>query len=182
MQLGRQHVPSEVVTVFERARAAGFTNLSLDLMIGLIDQKRRELDDDLQGVLALRPEHISLYQLTIEPGTALAAAVKRGRATAPTDDEQADAYDRVREVLAAADYTHYEISSFARRDPAGLADSVGDGIDYRARHNRLYWTLGEYLGLGVSAHSFRRLADGSGERFANQRGRRVAPGDLGHQR
>lgn len=162
VQLGRQHAPEDVRTVVARARAAGFANLSLDLMIGLIDQRRPELDDDLQAALALRPEHISLYQLTIEPGTALAAAIRRGRLTAPSDDEQADAYDRVREVLAA-DYEHYEISSFARRAP-------DPAVDYRARHNRLYWTLGEYLGLGVSAHSFRRLAAGGGERFANVRG------------
>lgn len=164
VQLGRQHQPDDVHAVVARARAAGFTNLSLDLMIGLVDQQRRELDDDLRAALSLRPEHVSLYQLTIEPGTALAAAIRRGRLTAPSDDQQADAYDRVREVLAA-DYEHYEISSFARRPPG-----PGAAVDYRARHNRLYWTLGEYLGLGVSAHSFRRLPGGGGERFANQRG------------
>lgn len=162
-QLGRRHAPGDVPTIIERARAAGFTNLSLDLMIGLIDQRRDELDADLRGVLALQPEHVSLYQLTIEPGTALAASIRAGRRAPPSDEEQADAYDRVREVLGAAGYHHYEISSFARR-------RAGDP-DYRARHNRLYWTLGEYLGLGVSAHSFRWLQPGSGgERFANERG------------
>jgi oxygen-independent coproporphyrinogen-3 oxidase len=173
VQLGRQHVPEDVRTVVARARAAGFANLSLDLMIGLCGQQRSELDDDLQGVLALRPEHVSLYQLTIEPGTALAASIRRGHSTAPSDDEQADAYERVREVLGSAGYAHYEISSFARRPPPALAEATTPATadpDYRARHNRLYWTLGEYLGLGVSAHSFRRLPDGSGERFANQRG------------
>ncbi len=169
VQLGRQHAPDDVRAVVARARAAGFANLSLDLMIGLIDQQRHELDDDLQAALGLRPEHISLYQLTIEPGTALSAAVRRGQLTAPSDDQQADAYDRVREVLAA-DYEHYEISSFARRAPAGGPFEAIEAIDYRARHNRLYWTLGEYLGLGVSAHSFRRFPEGGGERFANLRG------------
>lgn len=164
VQLGRQHAPADVQAVVARARAAGFANLSLDLMIGLVDQQRGELDDDLQQVLALRPEHVSLYQLTIEPGTALAAAVRRGQCTAPTDEQQADAYDRVRAVLDPS-YEHYEISSFARR-----VSSDQPEVDYRARHNRLYWTMGEYLGLGVSAHSFRRLPGGGGERFANQRG------------
>ena len=164
VQLGRQHAPDDIPRLVAQARATGFENLSIDLMIGLIDQKRAELDDDLRRLLELRPEHVSLYQLTIEPGTALAAAVRRGQTSAPTDEQQADAYDRVREVLDP-EYQHYEISSFARRPAKDRPD-----IDYRARHNRLYWTLGDYLGLGVSAHSFRRRPEGGGERFANIRG------------
>lgn len=163
VRLGRQHQAGDVADLVQRARALGYDNLSLDLMIGLIEQRPDELADDLARLGALRPEHLSLYQLTIEPGTALAAQVRRAEVRAPDEGEQADAYDRVRQALCAAGYLHYEISSFARREPDG-------GRDLRAVHNRLYWTSGEYLGLGVSAHSFRRLPDGSGERFANDRG------------
>lgn len=159
IQLGRQHRPDEISALVGMARAAGFANLSLDLMIGLAGQSASELDRDLARLVAVQPEHVSLYQLTVEPGTALAASIARGRALAPDPDQQAAAYDRVRSVLAQAGFRHYEISSFAR---AG-------SVDYRAVHNRLYWTGGEYLGLGVSAHSFRRLESGDGERFANTR-------------
>lgn len=165
-QLGRQHRPGDVPDLVRRARALGFANLSLDLMIGLIGQRPAELSDDLARLLELAPEHLSLYQLTVEPGTALSARVRRGEVTPPDEGAQADAYDQVRRTLQGAGYLHYEISSFARRTEADQAA----GRDLRAVHNRLYWTSGEYLGLGVSAHSFRRLSDGSGERFANVRG------------
>jgi oxygen-independent coproporphyrinogen-3 oxidase len=162
VRLGRQHQAGDVLDLVRRARAAGFDNLSLDLMIGLIEQRTDELDDDLRRLVALGPEHLSLYQLTVEPGTALAARVRRAEVQPPDEGAQADAYDRVRRALSAAGYLHYEISSFALRD--------SDGRDLRAVHNRLYWTSGEYLGLGVGAHSFRRLDDGSGDRFGNERG------------
>lgn len=155
-RLGRQHSPDEARQAVRQARQAGFTNVSVDLMIGLIDQTGPELLADLEELVALAPQHVSLYQLTVETGTALSAAVRKGRARPLPDDLQAAYYDQVRERLAPL-YDHYEISSFAR------------AADLQAVHNRLYWTGGEYLGLGVSAHSFRRLPEG-GERFANPRG------------
>jgi oxygen-independent coproporphyrinogen-3 oxidase len=161
-QLGRKHCAQDIPAAVERARAVGFANLSLDLLIGLSRQQTSELLDDTRRLLALCPEHISTYQLTVEPGTALAASIRRGKTPRPDDDTQADFYDRVRGLLADAGYQHYEISSFARRK----------GRDLRAVHNRLYWNLGEYLGLGVSAHSFRALPYPhglGGERFANPR-------------
>lgn len=158
-QLGRQHRPDEIAETVRLARGAGFANLSLDLMIGLIGQDAAQLDADLTRLVSLEAEHVSLYQLTVEPGTGLAAAIKRGTTRAPDTDFQAEAYDRVRAHLHRAGFHHYEISSFAR---AGRQD-------LRAVHNRLYWTGGEYLGLGVSAHSFRRFPGGEAERFANTR-------------
>lgn len=159
--LGRRHAPEQIPLAVQAARQAGINNLSLDLMIGLLRQRRRELDADLRHLVALAPEHVSLYQLTVEPRTPLGAWVRRGEIQAPDPDKQADAYDHVREFLSGAGYVQYEVSNFARRD----------STDLRSRHNSLYWTGGEYLGLGVGAHSFRRLtASGTGERFANQRG------------
>ncbi len=160
VQLGRLHDAREAIGSVARIRRAGFDNLSLDLMIGLCGQSQKELQKDLAGMLALAPDHVSLYQLTVEPRTALAAAVRKGLLHVPENDVQADFYEAVHDILTAAGYLHYEISSFARNGK----------MDRRAVHNRLYWTSGEYLGLGVSAHSFRRLPDGSGERFANPRG------------
>lgn len=160
--LGRRHVPEQIAEAVEAARAAGFANLSIDLMIGLLSQKPRELEADLEALVALAPEHVSLYQLTVEPRTRLGADVRRGLVSGPDSDAQAAAYERVCDVLAQRGYAHYEISSFARA-------KNGDATTLRSRHNALYWTGGEYLGLGMGAHSFRRQNAG-GERFANARG------------
>lgn len=166
--LGRRHQPEDIYASVLAARQAGFRNLSVDLMIGLLDQSLAELDADLDALLSIRPEHVSLYLLTVEPRTPLSAAIRRGASPQIDVDAQASAYDHVRARLAAAGFAHYEISNFARRD---------DARDLRSRHNRLYWTGGEYLGLGVGAHSFRRLPSlpgehpaGRGQRFANLRG------------
>ena len=166
--LGRRHQPEDIVAAVAAARAAGFSNLSLDLMIGLPEQSLAELNADLDALLALSPEHVSLYLLTVEPRTPLAAAIARGAAPGVDPERQAQAYEHVRARLGDAGFHHYEISNFARRVP---------GHDYASVHNRLYWTGGEYVGLGVGAHSFRRQSAlpgehpaGTGERFANLRG------------
>ena len=184
LALGRRHGPEDIHAAVRAARQAGFKNVSLDLMVGLQDQSLSELDNDLDALLSTQPEHVSLYLLTVEPRTPLSAAIGRGAAPPVDPDVQAAAYERVRDRLGNAGFVHYEISNFARRDATR---------DLRARHNRLYWTGGEYLGLGVGAHSFRRLPAqpgqhpaGSGQRFANQRGidpylRLWAPGDAQEQ-
>lgn len=163
--LGRRHVPEQIPLAVQAARAAGIRNLSLDLMIGLIGQRQRELDADLTQLVALAPEHVSLYQLTVEPRTPLGAWVRRGEVTAPDPDKQAAAYEHVRAFLRNAGFAQYEVSNFARVDSPDSPSS----IELRSRHNSLYWTGGEYLGLGVGAHSFRRHG-AAGERFANERG------------
>lgn len=160
--LRRQHQPEQIMELVNRARQTGFDRISLDLLIGMTGQTEVELAEDLRQLLVLSPEHVSLYQLTVEPHTLLSVHIRRGQTQAPSPDQQADAFQTVRHTLQAHGYRHYEISNFARARP--------DDPDYRAVHNRLYWTHGEYLGLGVSAHSFRRLSEGGGERFANHRG------------
>lgn len=166
--LGRRHSPEDIYAAVLAARQAGFRNLSIDLMVGLLDQSVSELDADLHALLSTKPEHVSLYLLTVEPRTPLSSAIRRGAAPRVDPEAQADSYERVRQRLTEAGFVHYEISNFARRDATR---------DLRARHNRLYWTGGEYLGLGVGAHSFRRSPArrdehpaGHGQRFANARG------------
>lgn len=152
--LDRMHDAATAVAAIGAVRAAGIENLSLDLIFGWAGQERAHWRADLDRVASLRPEHVSLYALTVEERTPLAADIARGRVPAPDDDRQADCYLDAAEALTAAGYEHYEISNWARRDAAAGR--------YQSRHNLLYWRNGEYLGFGVGAHSHFR-----GQRTAN---------------
>jgi putative oxygen-independent coproporphyrinogen III oxidase len=154
--LGRLHGPDEPRAAVADARAAGFDALSLDLMFGMPSQTMAELDADLDGLLALAPDHVSVYNLTVEERTPFGAMRREGTLKLPDGGLQADMYERVMATLARAGFEHYEISSWARPGR-------------RAVHNSLYWTGGEYVGLGSSASSFRRVAGGGAERTANAR-------------
>jgi oxygen-independent coproporphyrinogen-3 oxidase len=156
-KLGRMHRGAQVAEAVEAARAAGFADFSLDLMLGVPGQSAADLERDLDALLALDPPHLSAYALTVEPGTVFARRAARGTLAAADDDLAADLYERTRARLVAAGFVHYEISSFARGGR-------------RSRHNELHWTGGEWLGLGASAWSSRRLAGGGIERRANHRG------------
>jgi oxygen-independent coproporphyrinogen-3 oxidase len=154
--LGRLHGPTEPVEAVRSARAAGFSNLSLDLMFGLPGQTLTELGRDLDGLLALQPEHLSIYNLTVEERTPYGAMQRAGSLRLPEEGLVAEMYALVRERMIDAGFEHYEISNYARPSR-------------RAVHNSLYWAQGEYLGLGSSAHSHRHLEDGAGERFSTVR-------------
>ena len=138
--LGRIHSAADTVQSVHEARSAGFDHVSLDLMFAVPGQSLTHWSSDLSQALALGPEHLSLYALTLEPGTPLAQAVTAGRITSVSDDEAADAYDLARTALQAAGFEHYEISNFARPGCACL-------------HNLLYWSGEDYLGAGPAAHS-----------------------------
>jgi oxygen-independent coproporphyrinogen-3 oxidase len=130
--LGRDHDARAPAQAVAAARRAGFAEVSLDLICALPGRAI-----DLEPALALAPEHLSVYQLTIEPRTPFGA-----HKVAPAPDDEAGAeLERVHERLVAAGYEHYEVSSFARPG-------------HRARHNALYWRGAPYLGLGNGAHSF----------------------------
>ncbi len=143
-RIGRIHSAAEAVAAVEAARAAGFARLNLDLMYALPEQAADEALADLERAVALGPEHISWYQLTLEPGTAF------GRRPPPLPDEETVArMEREgRALLAAAGYGRYEVSAYAR------------GRAARCRHNLNYWRFGDYLGLGPGAHGKLTLADG----------------------
>lgn len=135
--LGRKHTPGDVQSAVEAARAAGFGNLSLDLMLALPGSTGESLLRSVGFAAGLGPEHISAYLLKIEPGTPFA-----GRQLAlPDDDAAADQYLLMVEELAGRGFQQYEISNFARPG-------------FESRHNLCYWRYGEYLGLGPAAHSF----------------------------
>lgn len=147
--LDRQHSPEHVIAAVHVARAAGFDNLNLDLIFGLIGHSEARWRDTVEQVLALEPEHLSCYALTVEPETALYYRVQKGLLPEPDPDLAAAQYEWTRERLASAGYEHYEISNWAKPGR-------------RCEHNLIYWRAEPYLGMGAGAHSFF-----VGQRFAN---------------
>ena len=134
--LGRVHDKDLALLAFETARLAGFENINLDLMYGLPTQTLQQAVDDLQQTISLAPEHISHYQLTIEPNTFF----HHQPPTQMPDDELAwDQQQECQELLPSAGYRQYEISAYS-------TDS------YQCRHNLNYWRFGDYLGIGAGAH------------------------------
>jgi oxygen-independent coproporphyrinogen III oxidase len=155
-ELGRNHAAAAIPVAVQAARAAGFEEVSIDLIFGVPGQTRDDWRRSLDGAIALGPEHVSAYALTIERGTAFGALDRAGRLARPDDEAVATMFEDARATLGAAGLPPYEVSSYARPG-------------HRARHNALYWAGAPYLGLGASAASFRPLADGTGWRFSNPR-------------
>ena len=112
--LDRTHSAAEAGEAFQAARSAGFRNISIDLMFGLPEQEMASWQESVETALALEPDHISLYALTVEEGTPLARDVDRGRTPAPSPDAQADQYEWTEQRLEKAGYDHYEISNWAK--------------------------------------------------------------------
>ena len=150
--LGRIHTTEEVKTAVLLAREVGFDNLNLDLIYGLPEQKIEMWKDTLQQALALQPEHISLYSLTLEAGTWMNHQVQSGKIPAPDDDLAADMY-ALAESFLSKEFRHYEISNWA-------AERNGKSLE--CRHNLQYWLNEPYFGFGAGAHGCI-----AGFRFAN---------------
>ena len=148
--LGRRHRPEEIEGSVEAAREAGFENLSLDLIYGTPGETAGSWEESLGRALALGPDHISCYALTVEGGTPLSRAVRAG-AAAPDPDVQADRYLVADQLLAEAGYLRYEVSNWARPGR-------------ECRYNLTVWAQGEYEAYGNGAHGHRR-----GRRFRNIR-------------
>jgi len=142
-RLGRIHSAAEARQALAAARRAGFSSVSLDLIYGIPLQTLDEWSDSITAALEARPDHLSLYALTLEPGTPMEAAVACAELPAPDDDLTADMYALAEEALGRAGFEHYEISNYALPGR-------------QCRHNRIYWDNGEYLGLGLSSWSYRR--------------------------
>lgn len=136
-RLARLHTASRAREAYWEMRAGGVQNISLDLMIALPEQTEAELLEDLQKVLSLSPEHLSVYLLKVEPNSSFG---KTG-VLELHEDVQRTMYLLADGVLSKGGYEHYEISNFARPG-------------FRARHNNVYWTGGEYLGFGPGASGF----------------------------
>jgi oxygen-independent coproporphyrinogen-3 oxidase len=140
--LERIHPPESARTAYASARAAGFGNVNLDLIYGARGESVASWERTLREALAMGPEHLSCYALTIEPATALGRMVTAGLVSPPDPDVQAEMYDVACALLAAEGYVHYEVSNWAK-----------PGVE--CVHNLGYWEGRPYLGLGAGAHSYR---------------------------
>jgi oxygen-independent coproporphyrinogen-3 oxidase len=151
-QLGRTHSSADISTTLDHLRAAGFENISFDLIAGLPGQTLSGWRQNLVEALRLRPDHLSLYLLDVHEGTPLADQIRSGMRPKPDDDLAGEMYQLMLEEVSAAGYQHYEISNFCLPG-------------FESRHNTKYWTGAPYYGFGCSAHSF----DGGRRRWANHR-------------
>jgi oxygen-independent coproporphyrinogen-3 oxidase len=140
--LGRRHGPEQAVRSVEIARAAGFDTISIDLIFGLPGQTPQQWLQTLETAVALDPDHISCYQLTVHEGTPFGFRRARGKMAEMPEPEQAELFLLTHRFLADHGLPGYEVSNFARSP------------EHQSRHNRKYWDHTPYLGLGPSAHSF----------------------------
>lgn len=139
--LNRVHDRAAIIDTVTMARQAGFSNISLDAIYGIPSHTLTEWQETVDGLLALNPEHLSLYSLIVEEGTPLKRAVERGRSQLPDADLVADMADWAAARLTSAGLLPYEISNFSRPS-------------YESRHNQLYWQMEPYLALGAGAHAY----------------------------
>lgn len=147
--LDRIHSADKAVESFHCLRAAGFENVNIDLIQSIPGMIPEEVLDDVRRVVELAPEHISYYNLIYEPGSSITSERDAGRIVPPGEDEEADNYFAVKDLLETAGYEHYEISNFSKPGR-------------RCLHNVLYWQGGSYLGCGPAAYSH-----WNGKRFGN---------------
>ncbi|MGE0155615.1 MAG: radical SAM family heme chaperone HemW [Geobacter sp.] len=150
--LERPHNAAQARTAYAEARAAGFRNISLDLICGLPYQSAEGWQHQLQQVIELAPEHLSIYSLSIEEGTPFSRRYSDDSPELPDDDQTAAMLELADQLLTTAGHEHYEIANFARPG-------------HRSDHNSGYWLRDGYLGLGPSAHSL--LLQGWGLRCSN---------------
>jgi oxygen-independent coproporphyrinogen-3 oxidase len=139
--LDRTHDPLRVPAAVDWARGAGFEQVSLDLIYGTPGESLSDWEASLDAALACRPDHMSAYSLIVEDGTALSRRIRNGELPMPDDDDLADKYELADERFEAAGLSWYEVSNWARDEAS------------RCRHNLLYWTGGDWWGVGPGAHS-----------------------------
>ena len=144
--MNRRHNGEEAVQAYYNLRAAGFANISLDLIFGYGGLSMRQWEENVGKMIELSPEHISAYQMSIEPGSALCKQLEKGEYSLIPDSQCLDQYSILQRMLSQGGYTQYEISNFARKDSQGNL--------MISRHNSSYWTKEPYLGLGPAAHSY----------------------------
>ena len=139
--IGRRHNANQAIQAVQLAQAAGFDNISIDLMYALPDQTMQMWQQDIQQALSLGVQHISTYGLIYEEGTVLTTLLEHGQIEAVDEDTEMQMYDYLVEELTANRFIHYEVSNFALKNR-------------HSRHNSSYWNDTPYIGLGAGAHSY----------------------------
>lgn len=139
-EIGRIHTYLDFLDTYRFAREADFENINVDLMIGLPNQTLAEVQDSIEEIVSMEPEHISVYSLILEEGTPLFKKVEEGLEL-PDEELERKMYWTVKRILEANGYNHYEISNFAKQG-------------YESKHNLDCWNQKEYIGFGVAAHSY----------------------------
>lgn len=139
--LGRIHTFEEFEEIYELSRKIGFKNINVDLMIGLPNQTISMLEKSLEEILKKSPEHISVYSLIVEDGTQMYELINNGQLKLPNENIERKMYWKVKKKLEEHEYNHYEISNFAKKG-------------FESKHNINCWNQNEYIGFGISAHSY----------------------------
>lgn len=141
-RMGRRHTPEQVLMAVETLRNAGLRNISLDLIYGYPGQSMENWEKSVREAVALGVQHVSLYALSVEEGSALRRQLEAGKLALPDEDLTVAMYDHAAEMLAAYGFRHYEISNWA-------ADEA-----HESRHNKQYWFVRPYYGFGAGAHGW----------------------------
>lgn len=142
-KIGRIHTYSEFLSTYNLARKLGFNNINVDLIFALPDEKLEDLENDLENIIELNPEHISTYSLIVEDGTKIKELIKENDNDyiLPSEEIERQMYWYIKNKLEENGYRQYEISNFARKG-------------FESKHNLNCWKQKEYLGFGTAAHSF----------------------------
>lgn len=148
-QIGRIHTYEEFLNTYNLVRKVGFKNINVDLMLALPNQTLEELEESVEKVIKLNPEHISIYSLILEEGTKMEELVDNKKIQLPSDELERKMYWDIKNKLEQNGYIHYEISNFSKKG-------------FESKHNTNCWNQKEYLGFGLSAHSYI-----NNERFCN---------------
>lgn len=148
-QIGRIHTYKEFLNTYHLAREVGFKNINVDLMLGLPNQSLQEIENSVEEVIGLDPEHISIYSLIVEEGTKLQKQLDEKELELPEEELERMMYWKTKELLEKNGYEHYEVSNFSKPG-------------YNSKHNMDCWDQKEYIGFGVSAHSYT-----NGVRYSN---------------
>ena len=143
-QIGRIHNYEQFLETYQMARKLGFQNINIDLMLGLPNQRIKDLKESLDSVIELQPEHISVYSLIVEDGTPIANKIDAGDLELPEEELERNMYWYVKNTSELNGYNHYEISNFAKQG-------------YESKHNMNCWNQQEYIGIGLAAHSYRDI-------------------------
>ena len=143
-QIGRIHSFTQFLETYKLAKKVGFKNINVDLILGLPNQRIKDLKESLEQIIKLKPKHISVYSLIVEDGTPIANKIEKGEMQLPDEELERNMYWFVKNTLELNGFIHYEISNFAKKG-------------YESKHNLNCWNQKEYIGIGASAHSYRDI-------------------------